>query len=376
MVLHRDSDAAVTTFAFVDKVAARQPAILLATGDSTVNGASDTAMSGWVGRTGVRFGQWADMPVMRQQWGVTGTYTAPDSLHTGTGTNQILVRDAGMPGWTTQNVNVWLSSMLSGPTPDLIIHGTGFNDINAGYTPSQYVTYIHSYISAVKARCPGVPIIITTENVANSSSYDAAFNALATDLTGHNLPLTPALQATNITDVYLMDTRQAFGNIWQSALMTDTLHPNAAGYQAEADWIFTILTAGIEPPAGDPPTITTLTIPPFEVGTPYTQTLEATGAEPIEWAITEGEPPDGITFSEAGELSGTPIRFQDFAFKVRASNDAGQDYHDFAGTVRRPVLPFIPTDILKPNLGWHGMWYRIVPRIQIDGQWRNIVPRH
>jgi lysophospholipase L1-like esterase len=234
-----------TTFGLAEKLASGQSLIIQALGDSTVYGAYDTDMSGWVGRLGVNFGKAFNKTVKAQQYNAIGVYNPAVTLNTGIGSNQIVVRDAGEPGWTTTGVYYSLNTMLNISDPDLIIHGTGFNDINQGNTPAQFVSYIQLLITGIKTKCPGVPIIITTENVANSSSYNAAFNALSNDLVGQSLPVYPPLLAsTTISGVWLMDTRQAFGNVWQSSLMTDTLHPTAAGYQAQADWMYELLVAG------------------------------------------------------------------------------------------------------------------------------------
>ena len=236
-----------TTFGLVEKLSSGQSITIQATGDSTVYGAYDTAMSGWVGRLGIAFGNAFNATVTCTQYNGYGGYNPAVTLRTGSGSTQVILRDAGVPSWQTPQVTGSLTAMLNVTNIDVIIHGTGFNDINVGTTPTQFVTNIRQLISGIKAKSPSVPIIITTENVANSSSYDAAFNAMANDLVGQSLPLSPPLLAsTTVSGVFLMDTRQAYGNTWQSNLMSDYLHPNSAGYQAQASWMYGLLgdTAG------------------------------------------------------------------------------------------------------------------------------------
>ncbi|WP_270730374.1 putative Ig domain-containing protein [Shimia sp. Alg240-R146] len=68
--------------------------------------------------------------------------------------------------------------------------------------------------------------------------------------------------------------------------------------------------------------ITTLNITPSALtdgvfGTPYTQTLTASGGVPAyEFSVTEGVLPDGLSLSASGELSGTPIETGSFNFEV------------------------------------------------------------
>jgi hypothetical protein len=100
---------------------------------------------------------------------------------------------------------------------------------------------------------PGVPIIITTQNPSSTTRFDAAFNALSNDLVGQSLPVSPPLLAsTTISDVWLMDTRQAYGNTWQSSLMQDYLHPTGAGYQVQADWIHLLAAVRLLSPLRTP----------------------------------------------------------------------------------------------------------------------------
>ncbi|MEQ1862007.1 MAG: Ig domain-containing protein [Chthoniobacteraceae bacterium] len=65
-------------------------------------------------------------------------------------------------------------------------------------------------------------------------------------------------------------------------------------------------------------------LPPASVGQPYSQTLTATGGvEPYTWTIVSGAPPQGITLSSAGVLSGTPIAAISTGFTVRVIDSDG-----------------------------------------------------
>ena len=73
------------------------------------------------------------------------------------------------------------------------------------------------------------------------------------------------------------------------------------------------------------PYILTDTIGNGAVGTAYSETLLAEGAVGIEWNVSSGELPDGITLAVDGTLSGTPGAGGTYTFTVRASNAFGID---------------------------------------------------
>ena len=72
------------------------------------------------------------------------------------------------------------------------------------------------------------------------------------------------------------------------------------------------------------PAITTVTLPDGKVGDAYSQTLAATGTNPITWGIEAGTLPDGLTL--AGDtIKGTPSKAGEFKFTVMATNGGGFD---------------------------------------------------
>ena len=87
----------------------------------------------------------------------------------------------------------------------------------------------------------------------------------------------------------------------------------------------------------EPPVITTTTLPDGKVDEPYTATLEATGDDPIEWAVV-GTLPYGLTLATAtGEITGTPVIKGDFTFTVKATNAAGSAEQEFTINISEDV---------------------------------------
>ena len=82
------------------------------------------------------------------------------------------------------------------------------------------------------------------------------------------------------------------------------------------------------------PTIITDALPDGTVGTPYSQRLFANGTESIEWRVTYGKLPDGLTLKETtGEISGTPTAEGTAQFTVQALNSVGNDKKELSITI-------------------------------------------
>ena len=86
----------------------------------------------------------------------------------------------------------------------------------------------------------------------------------------------------------------------------------------------TTVTAIWEPIPVTKPTVTTTTLPDGKVGDAYSQTLAATGTNPITWGIETGTLPDGLTLV-GDTIKGTPSKAGDFKFTVKATNGGGSD---------------------------------------------------
>ena len=126
-----------------------------------------------------------------------------------------------------------------------------------------------------------------------------------------------------------------------------TLNPNDAGFDPEKAPKVTLYGTGnycgkaehyftISENTAAAPSITTSSLSDGKVGEAYSQTLTATGTEPIIWSIISGELPKGLTLKETtGEISGTPTADGTAKFTVKATNSAGSDTKELSITITK-----------------------------------------
>ncbi|MHC4713164.1 MAG: putative Ig domain-containing protein, partial [Planctomycetota bacterium] len=74
---------------------------------------------------------------------------------------------------------------------------------------------------------------------------------------------------------------------------------------------------------GAPLTITTLSLPDGQVGTSYSETLQATGGDtPYTWSVNNGSLPAGLSLaSSTGVISGTPTTAETAGFTIKVTDD-------------------------------------------------------
>lgn len=85
------------------------------------------------------------------------------------------------------------------------------------------------------------------------------------------------------------------------------------------------------------PSITTESLPEGKVNEEYSASLTADGSEPIEWSVTQGSLPTGLSLTKDGKITGKPTAPGDYVFTVTASNDVGSDSKSFSISVVDPI---------------------------------------
>lgn len=85
------------------------------------------------------------------------------------------------------------------------------------------------------------------------------------------------------------------------------------------------------------PSITTESLPEGKVNEEYSASLTADGSEPIEWSVTQGSLPTGLSLTKDGKIIRKPSAPGDYVFTVTASNDVGSDSKSFSISVVDPI---------------------------------------
>lgn len=377
----------------IAKLKAGQNACLLGIGDSTYYGVGDTTFAGgWPTLLGKLIGQDVGCIVKRQfsNLGSSVIYS-PTSGATGA---TLLLTSVGGPGTTLANdlafINggAFTSPRLSSTPPDAVILWSGINDLSiGGITASTIGPAMKAITDRIRSDFGSNPkIIIGNQNptigLANNAGYAGLFGYFSSQ---SSLPLTPALIAatSSYPNIWCLDSHQAFGVIGTTDTlgfakwMSDGLHPNLAGYNVMAQWIFNLLVRDDIPdtPTGSAPVVTTAALNEINRGIPFSQTLAASGTTPIAWAIQAGSLPEGLTLNGAtGTLTGTAKVNGSYDFTVRAANAYGTSDRRYTGTIK-----FYPasqlTGVAKPKQKLGDFYHSTRLQVRVAGTFRTPVPR-
>ena len=357
-------------YGIVQKFINHQPVIFQGLGDSTMEGAGDELhLDGWIGRFGVGVGDRYDCNVKVSHYNGEN-YGTVRTRRTGAG-SELLVRNGGVSGsFLYQQLQTYYPACVPS-TPDIFFIASAYNDRTiAGLTDVTFPPVMNSFIDRIQADHPGVPIVVTTENPFNGFSgisVAVALIGMTNNLVGQSLPLSPALvQSHSQDDVWVLDTRQALGNIWQGALYLDDKHLNAAGNLQLASWMVDTFFSA------QAPIIVTTELDPIIRGVPFNQQILSVGAS-LTWSIVEGNLPNGLDLDEVnGIISGNATQFGvAYSFKLRATNITGHYDQEFDGLVDPNALPFVPTTIAPMEwLAEDGQWYAATFEVKHDdGSW-------
>lgn len=85
------------------------------------------------------------------------------------------------------------------------------------------------------------------------------------------------------------------------------------------------------------PSITTESLPEGKVNEKYSASLTADGSEPIEWSVTQGSLPTGLSLTKDGKITGIPTVRGNYVFTVTASNGVESDSKSFSISVVDPI---------------------------------------
>jgi hypothetical protein len=107
------------------------------------------------------------------------------------------------------------------------------------------------------------------------------------------------------------------------------------------------------------PTLTWAGPVDWYVGVAVSDTVTASGTEPVSFAVTGGALPDGVSLASSGALSGAPTTVETANFTITASNGTGSDSESFSIAVQpAPVPPTITS--ADPSDATAGIPYSFV----------------
>ncbi|CNG88188.1 Uncharacterised protein [Mycobacterium tuberculosis] len=248
-------------------------------GDSTAFGLDDGQnINGWVGRLGIHFGNYYDYNVaLRQYNSGTASYAAPISLRTSAlgGSAPTLTIFAGTVSGTYASgdiISILTGNLVPISNPDVTIIGTGINDtFFQTLSPAEYTVEMNLLIAyLMNIYCPGVPVIVTTQNPTSSapefvfSTLVANYSAMAQSLVGSPVPLSAPMVQNPNNNVSVLDTLQAYRSQYQLSLFAGANpdeHPNQWGYAVQAYWMASVLAPWIVTPIG-------AKMPPLRIANP------------------------------------------------------------------------------------------------------------
>jgi len=128
----------------------------------------------------------------------------------------------------------------------------------------------------------------------------------------------------------------------------------------------TPLTESLKAKVGGAVLITTTSLPPGLVGSPYDEALSAVGGDAnYAWGLVSGSLPDGIGLSASGIISGTPTTVGSSSFTVGATSDGDTDTQDLTIDILASV--FLGTSYLVGGYAGEGYGDQIAPATGGDG---------
>ncbi len=211
-------------------------------------------------------------------------------------------------GWRTDEILANLPTWLGSYTPDIALIHLGSNDIIQGQSISSTIGELTSIISTLRRKNPKV-IVLLAQVIPYGSNY--TFSTSIPPL-NTQIGLLAQAQSTANSNVVVVDQFTGFS---VSADTFDGVHPDDSGEEKMATRWANALLPYLNVPAVS---ITSGTLAGAGQLRPYSTTLAAAqGYPPYQWALGAGASlPSGLSISQIGVITGTPLTAGDFSFSV------------------------------------------------------------
>ena len=264
--------------------------------------------------------------------------------------SQQLTASAGQSPYTYTITSGSLPTGLS-MTSGGLITGTTVSDTNVSFSVTALDANGCSGIQSYNV-APGCPTISFSPGGSNPTSLTAGTAAASYSQTitasGANNSFTYSKSAGALpTGLTLSSAGVLSGTPTVSGVYTFTVTAtDSSGCTGSQNYSLTINcpTISLSPGGSNPQVLTAGT-----VGTSYTQTITASGAEnSFTFSKTSGTLPTGLSLSSAGVLSGTPTASGTYTFTVTATDSSGcTGTQNYSLTMNCPIITVSPATL--PN---------------------------
>jgi YVTN family beta-propeller protein len=193
----------------------------------------------------------------------------------------------------------------------------------------------------------------TTNDIVSTIAVSGSPYAIAVTPDGSRVYLTDFNGGVAVIDTATNTIAETLnvggGQKWDIAITRD----GSTAYVVQNNTVSQVSVIHIEAP----PAITTPTLPDGVVGTPYAESVTATGFPAPTFTYT-GTLPPGLALGSDGQLLGEPTTAGEYDFTVIATNEHGTDTQDYTITVEAP--PTITTTPLPDGVVDDGYLANIV----------------
>jgi lysophospholipase L1-like esterase len=141
-----------------------------------------------------------------------------------------------LPGYTLVNRGIdsfqfrdllkYADRLVTPYKPRLIVLHVGGNDVHNGRTPAQVLEDFKTFVSIVRAKLPGVPIVFSSITPGPGRWDEAPQRRETNNVIRDYIATRPDLKFINLWDAMLTPDGRPREDIW----VEDRVHPNHAGY--------------------------------------------------------------------------------------------------------------------------------------------------
>jgi len=132
----------------------------------------------------------------------------------------------GIDSFQFRDLNRYVDRIVTPYAPRLIVLHIGGNDVHNGKTPAEVLEGFKTFLSLVRAKLPGVPVIFSSITPGPGRWDEAALRKETNRLVKEYVATRPDLHFVDLWDAMLTPGGLPREELW----VEDRVHPNHAGY--------------------------------------------------------------------------------------------------------------------------------------------------